>query len=64
MLTTTPAALATSHNEPASRFRDCPPLDFDAGAYPILARHWFNLRPDVAAEGIPGLPRFQEAQAA
>ncbi len=59
-----PTALASSHNEPASRFRDCPPPDFDASACPILAQHWFKLRPDAAAEGIPGNPRFQEAQAA
>ena len=45
MLITMPAALATSHNEPASRFRDCPPVDFDPTACPILSRHWFGVEP-------------------
>ena len=41
------------------------PLDFDPAAYPILAQHWFNLRPEVAAQSTPdGNPRFQEARAA
>ncbi len=45
MLLTTPTALATSQNEPASRFRDCPPVDFDAGAHPIIACHFFGVGP-------------------
>ncbi len=41
------------------------PAEFDASAHPIIAQHWFGLRPEVAAQGIPdGKLRFQEAQAA
>ncbi len=57
-------ARAASVSDVPSRSSDFPPINFDASACPILAQLWFNLRPDVAAEGTPGDPRFQEAQAA
>ena len=58
------ASFAEPSNPPLDRL-DQLPFDFDAGACPILARHWFNLRPDVATQDIPdGNPRFQETQAA
>ena len=60
----TSLARAASVSDAPSRSSDFPPIDFDANACPILAQHWYGLRPDVAAEGIPGNPRFQEAQAA
>ena len=44
---------------------DKPPINFDSAQMPILAEHWYGLRPDVAAQSIPdGNPRFQEGQAA
>ncbi len=45
MLTTTSAARATSHNKPASRFRDYASADFDRDACPIIARHFFGVEP-------------------
>ncbi len=37
-------------NDPRQEFIfdccDCPPPDFNAGMYPILARHWFGIAPD------------------
>ena len=63
--------IITSTTRAASRAKtrscssDFPPPDFNAGAMPILATHWFDRRPEVATQDIPdGNPRFQEARAA
>ncbi len=52
MLTTTPAARATSHNKPASRFRDYASADFDRDACPIIARHFFGSPPCSEEHGV------------
>ena len=37
------ARAASGANDPLPL--DSPPADFDVGAYPILARHWFGVEP-------------------
>ena len=66
MTFTTKRLRASSRSSRAERRRsslDSPPLDFDAGAHPILAKHWFNVPPfrpigEVAAEVVADL-RFR-----
>ena len=36
-------ARSSSRIEPSPFSRDCPPSDFNADMYPILARHWFGV---------------------
>ena len=56
-------ARAASHTRAASRSRDCVPTEFDAGALPIIARHWYGIEPfrligEVAADVVADL-RFR-----
>ncbi len=62
MVTTSPER-AASCTKPASVSRDCSPVDFDADAHPIIAKHWFGVEPfrpigAVAAETVADL-RFR-----
>ncbi len=46
---------------------DQPPADFDVGAYPIIARHWYGFTPlrligEVAAEVVSGLKRQRQIE--
>ncbi len=45
MAYTTERLCESSRTEARSHSSDCPPVDFDANAHPILAVHWFGTRP-------------------
>ncbi len=60
MILYAPEPRIASCAEAASGSRDCLPVDFDAGAHPIIARHWYGVTPfrEVAAEVVADL-RFR-----
>ena len=62
MLSYTPAPRAARRCESRSCSPDCPPVDFDPGAHPIIARHFFGIEPlhlvgQVAGKGAADLRR-------
>ena len=66
MITTSPEH-AASCTKPASVFRNCSPVDFDASAHPIIGRHFFGIEPfhpisEVAAEVVADLQRRRKVQ--
>lgn len=63
--TSTPPAASCSESRPRSP--DCAPADFDPGAHPILARHWFGIEPprstgQVAGEVVANLRRQRQIE--
>ena len=44
LYTTSPRTSSRVEASPSSR--ECPPPDFNAGMYPILAAHWFGIAPN------------------
>lgn len=50
MTYTTKRLRASSRAKTRPRSSDCPPVDFDAAAMPILGTHWYGLQPDVARQ--------------
>ena len=64
LLYASPAPSATRRTEVRSHSYDCPPADFDARAHPIIARHFFGIKPfrpigEIAAEVVASL-RFRQ----
>ena len=55
----TSLARAASVSDAPSRSSDFPPINFDASACPIIARHWFGVHPFRSAAEVVADLRFR-----